>query len=41
MPSNTQQGSQGLPSCKCKMVNTDKKLAPPKQGSITISRGKK
>ena len=34
-------GQKGFMSIPCKMVNTDKKLAPPKQGSIIIGRGKK
>lgn len=38
MPSNTQQGSQGVKTIPCKMVNTDKKLSPPKQGSIIVGK---
>lgn len=41
MPSNSQMGSQGIKVIPVKMINTDKKLAPPKQGSIMVGRGKK
>lgn len=41
MPSKSEQGSQGVKVIPCKMVNTDKKLAPPKQGSVMVGRGKK
>ena len=32
------QGHEGFMTIPCKMVNTDKKLAPPKQGSIKVGR---
>lgn len=34
-------GQKGFMVIPVKMINTDKKLAPPKQGSIMVGRGKK